>query len=114
MLPSKKRIQRAGFEEILKKSVKFETGYFIIRAHFPRNGLKSRFSVVISSKSFKKAVDRNLYKRRVYSALEFLQKSGTLLEKPLFLAIFVKKADKVPSFAKIKENLKEFLKINMV
>jgi len=114
MFPSKKRIQKADFKEILKKSVKFETECFIIRAHFLRNGLKSRFSVVVSSKSFKKAVDRNLYKRRVYSVLEFLGKSGILPKKPLFLGIFVKKSDKVPSFAKITEILKRFFKNGLI
>ncbi|MCX6713963.1 MAG: ribonuclease P protein component [Candidatus Vogelbacteria bacterium] len=70
MLPKNRRINKQYFAEILPKSRSFGSKNFTLKVSplKPDNKLildnKSRFAFVVSGKMFKKAVDRNLIKRR--------------------------------------------------
>jgi ribonuclease P protein component len=51
-----------------KKGRVIKTPYFLLKI-FPAEQLSSRFGIVISRKVFKKAVDRNRLKRRIFNFL---------------------------------------------
>jgi ribonuclease P protein component len=69
MLPKKQKLNRANFGKVLQKSKKIEGENFSFRARFEEKSEKSRYSVVVSAKVSKKAVDRNRLKRQVYEVL---------------------------------------------
>ena len=71
MLPKNRRINKRYFTEILPKSVYFRSKNFSLKVSplssvldLARNK-ESQFAFVVSGKMFKKAVDRNLIKRRL-------------------------------------------------
>ena len=70
MLKRAERIGRDMFAEISKGGMKIATPLFFVkfRKAFP-NQSKTRYSVVISKKVEKLAVDRNQSRRRVYAVL---------------------------------------------
>jgi len=86
MISKKKRLNRATFAEIIKKSKKIEGKVFSYRLHFLKNGLKHRFSVVVSSKVSSKAVIRNKIRRQIYEILEKMTFS-----KGVAIVVYVKK-----------------------
>ncbi len=63
---------------------------------------QNQASVVISKTSIKKATERNLWKRRVYSVI---QKSEILKNKNLKIIVFIKKEIKNAGFSDIKNDL---------
>ncbi|MBI5420771.1 MAG: ribonuclease P protein component [Parcubacteria group bacterium] len=67
MLTKPHRLLRThNFEEVFKKGKKATTPFFVVYAR--ENGLSlSRFAIVVSLKVSKKAVERNLVKRRIRS-----------------------------------------------
>jgi ribonuclease P protein component len=70
MFPKKKRISRGEFANLAKKSKKIEGEGVSLRVHLPTNDDNYKYAVVISSKVLEKAVERSLYKRRVYAILK--------------------------------------------
>ncbi|HLC38899.1 MAG TPA: ribonuclease P protein component [Patescibacteria group bacterium] len=65
MLPKANRLRRnRDFRKIYQKSRKFRADFFIIR-YLPNNLPDSRIGIVISAKAVKKAVRRNLLKRKI-------------------------------------------------
>lgn len=67
MLPRSLRIGTSLFSEITEKG-RFSNGKFFL-FRFVKSEGKSRFSVTVSKKVSKSAVDRNKIRRRVYSLL---------------------------------------------
>jgi len=66
--------------------------FFDIKAFYLENINKEeiKFAVVISSKSFKKAVERNKIRRQIYSILEIWQKENLKI-KNIFFIFYPKK-----------------------
>jgi ribonuclease P protein component len=69
MLPKKRRIPRKEFPFILKNGRRFSSYHILL--YIAKNPVpeQSRFSFSISKKIFKRAVDRNKYRRRGYSII---------------------------------------------
>lgn len=67
MLPRSLRINTSLFKEIMEKG-RFSNGKFFLFRFVKKEG-KTRFSVAVSKKVAKNAVDRNKIRRRVYSLL---------------------------------------------
>ena len=103
MLPSSRRLSTTLFDKVLKQGKFFSGSMFTIRV-LKAQGM-SRFSVVISKKIAKKAVERNKIRRRVYSSL------NTLLPRLTdgFLCVFMMKDQiKAMEYEKIKKNIEDF------
>lgn len=66
MLPKAKRLNSANIAELRLKGKRANSALFSV---LYRNGLKNRFSVNISKKVYKKAVDRNTAKRKTLAIL---------------------------------------------
>ncbi len=67
MLPKNRRINKQYFAEILPKSAFLGSKNFSLRVSpikTSHSSNKSQFAFVVSGKMFKKAVDRNIIKRR--------------------------------------------------
>lgn len=76
MFPKKKRINKALFPLIIKDSLFFKVPYLSLRVSKQKNKEDpSLFSVVVSSKVSKSAVERNFLKRRVRAILRPWQDS---------------------------------------
>ncbi len=86
MLSKNKRLNKAKFKEILKKSKKIEGENFSYRVQFIKNGQEPRFSVVVSSKVSPKAVVRNKIRRQIYEIL-----GKTALNGQISAIVYVKK-----------------------
>ncbi len=69
MLPQKRRVSRTEFETVLKNGGWYHSPHLTLRASKNTLGKKSVFAVSVSKKVAKKAVSRNLLKRRVYSVI---------------------------------------------
>lgn len=99
MLPKKERISKVLFGEYLKKTKTFSSNLLSVRVHFLKNGEKSRFSVITPKSVSKKAVDRNLVRRQIYSILK-----ENKPKIPIICFVFIKKQ---ASFSEYRESLKE-------
>jgi len=69
MLPKKQRIERKYFSQILKTSRRFISPHFLLYIATQENKLPAKFSFSVSKKVSKKAVGRNLLRRRGYSVI---------------------------------------------
>ena len=107
MLPKKRRIERKEFEYILKTGERYNSPHLLLYIAKTDAPL-SRFSVSISKKIFKHAVDRNLYRRRGYNSIH------TFLPNiiPGFLVFFSFKKGKYPlSFTELHTEILYLLKL---
>jgi ribonuclease P protein component len=83
MIPSKRKVTTGLFKFVIEKGRSYHTEYFSLRV-FSNNSNSldlARFSVAVSKKVDKKAVGRNILKRRLYKIVEpllFSAKSGSL------------------------------------
>ena len=66
MLKKNQRLKRDEFEFLLKKGKRMHDKYFVLTYI---NANETKCGVVVSKKISKKATDRNLIRRRVYSIL---------------------------------------------
>ncbi len=80
MIPSKRKVGKHLFKAVLSKNRSFHSDHFNLKiSNIGKN--KAKFSVVVSKKVEKTAVNRNLTKRRVYGVCRPLIKdvvSGTV------------------------------------
>ena len=87
MLPKKKRATKEVFQILMKEGKDFSTPLFLFR--FVKSD-KPQYSFVAPKGIFKKAVERNKYRRIGYNILRFQSiKSGTgvfIYKKPAILA----------------------------
>jgi ribonuclease P protein component len=67
MLSRSKRIPRKEFEHIIRNGRRYFSDHFVLYAEKTPLKDHSFFSFSVSKKIFKRAVDRNLYRRRGYS-----------------------------------------------
>ncbi len=106
MLPSKKRLNRQLFEQFLSFPQK-KTVFNNVGTLKYKNAEEPRFSVVISSKVEKKAVFRNLLKRRIYSVLlPYIKESNPKIEGVFYIS---KNASNL-SFNDLRKSIYELLK----
>ncbi|MCD4704975.1 ribonuclease P protein component [bacterium] len=107
MIAKKFRLKsRKDFDQILKSKNKFYSQNLVLK--FSKNDLDlSRFSVVVSKKISKKAVDRNLIRRRVY---EIIRLNMDKIKKGWDLIIFSKKAVLNLDYSEIEKELFYILK----
>ncbi len=102
MLPKKRRVSRSEFDVILKKGGWYHSPHLTLRAFQSTSSGKSRFAVSVSKKTAKRAVLRNLLKRRVYGVLtSILPHSGSAFSS----AFFVKKGTETITFADLKKEV---------
>jgi ribonuclease P protein component len=110
MFPKKNRITKTGFDELLKKGQVFHSPYFSLRC-LKKNDTVPKFAFVVSKKVAKNAVDRNVLRRRGYSALREI---GILKEKNKWIgfsvAFFFKKEAKNLGFKETEKGIEELLR----
>ena len=105
MLPKQKRIKKSLFPNVLKGGRSFVSGFITLKIS-PSDGNSSKFSFVAPKAVSKKAVNRNLLRRRGYSALKKMEKSI----KPGFSCVFFfKKGAEKASFNDIYSEVKNLL-----
>jgi ribonuclease P protein component len=110
MLPSSKRLTTPLVKEVMDVGKIFHSTLFVFKG--TKKSGNSRFSVVVSKKVAKNAVDRNKIRRRLYSAIH----SVYTRIQPGFHGIFMVKPVIVKvSMKEIKLSLEEFfVKIGIV
>lgn len=61
--------------------------FFDIKAFYLKNDLNINFksAIIISSKNFKRAIDRNKIRRQIYSILEVWQKENSNIKNTFFI-----------------------------
>ncbi len=69
MLAKNRRIQRKYFGNILSQGKRYNSPHFLLYVCSKSTEENSCFSFSISKKVLKKAVDRNLYRRRGYAVI---------------------------------------------
>ncbi len=108
-----KKIFKLNSEEIKnlfdKKDTSFKNlrdVFFDIKAFYLKKDLNINFksAVIISSKNFKKAVERNKIRRQIYSILESWQKENTNIENTFFI-FYPKKEIINLSFLELKKEV---------
>jgi len=89
------------YSEVLKKSPYTSTNFFTLK-HLPNRFTHSRFCVVVSSKVFPKAVDRNLLRRRLY---EIFRLHPELPALPSDIVVIAKIPATHLNFTELKQNI---------
>lgn len=73
-----------------------------------------KFSVILSGKTFKKAIERNKIKRRIYSVLEIYLKSIKNTNNSYYVLIYPKKQSEDIIFQDLKKELYNILNNNLL
>jgi len=102
MLPKKYKLKKIDFENIFKVAKKFNNEYFVV---LKANKLEKKFGVFPSLKEFKKAVERNKIKRRIF---EIIRLNFDKIPLGWFL-IFPKKNCLKLNFEELKKKLLEII-----
>lgn len=112
MLPKTKRVKRALFQKVFSSGRTLHSTYLTARIVLTSptplaSGAPSKFSFVVSKAVAKKAVDRNLLRRRGYSVISKLY---NLFPAGLVVVFFYKKgADKL-SYASLSKEIEDIFK----
>lgn len=104
MLPKNKRISRELFTKAFENTKVFHSSLLTLRVNFPKEQKDAKlmkFSFVVSTKVAKKAVERNLLRRRGYSIARGLLETV----RPGIYMFFFKKEAKDASFADLKKEI---------
>lgn len=107
MIAKKYRLKRNEIDFILKKGFSLVTGKFIVR--YTKNKEKySKYCAIISKKFYKKAVERNRLKRKIFEALRLLKDT----EKTNLNIILIpkKSISEKTNLTEIKEDLAKIIK----
>ena len=105
MLPKSQRLRIADFKKFRGAQV-FHTPHFLLRVKPMEQNTSSRYAAIVSGAISKKAVVRNLLRRRIYSIVEGHRWSS---ERPHFLTITAKKGTPALSFELLRKELTEVL-----
>ena len=110
MLSSSRRLTTSLFKEVMDKGKIFHSPIFILR--LVKSHSLSRFSVSVSKKVAKNAVDRNKFRRRAYSAIDSLYQNIL----PGFHGVFIaKNSISKSSFVHMSLDIKNlFVKIGLL
>lgn len=107
VLPREKRIGKKMFKEVFQKSRQFSSQYFFARVSKIQEADRNAFACVISSKISKKAVVRNLLKRRI---THVIRENINKIQLGLGIIIFPKKGAEELEFEAIKQDLLKLFK----
>lgn len=107
MLAKNKKANKNTIKKVFLRSYSKHSPSFIIRFINEENATNSKSSVLVSSKIYKKAVDRNKIKRIIYSILNSLNKD---LKKGYAFVLIIKKPLNDRVFVSIKAELTNLLK----
>jgi ribonuclease P protein component len=113
MLNKKLRVPKEVFQESFKKSKALSSDHILLRFYKPdrlnvdKLVFPSKFSMVVPKSVSKKAVIRNLIKRRGYSAIRANVKN---IKKSYICIFSFKKGSDTATFSKIKEEITYLLK----
>jgi len=112
MLPKKHRIKRIEFPSQKTRGVSVHGEYTTLRFYnenkiAEKNNSTAKFSVVVSKKIAKKAIDRNLLKRRAYFSLKKITQN---IKKPIVCVLYMKKGSFEQSYKNIKSDIEETFK----
>ncbi|MDO8594638.1 MAG: ribonuclease P protein component [bacterium] len=99
MLPKSQRLKTGDFKS-MRPSRTVHTPHLLLRV-FPAPTGTGKAAVIVSSATYKKAVDRNLLRRRVY---RLIQKHHTLLSRGT-VTVTVKKGALTLSFGDLEREL---------
>ena len=111
MLPKANRLTKeTDFKQLAKKGKSFHSPLFIIKVLTTKNSV-SRFGVVISTKVSKKAVIRNIIKRRITEVIRLLLPKMKL---GFMMMILAKPIVANKNYQEIKEDIEKlFSKVRM-
>lgn len=101
MLPRKNRIPKEDFPTSKRQGLRLFSPFF--SGTFYKEEGKTRVSVVVSKKTAKTAVARNLIRRRFYEIMQELQKS---LTQQGMIVFYPKKETTTADFKDLKEEVK--------
>lgn len=106
MLPKGQRLtKKSDFVFIFKKGRKILGKYVILRYVFKNDQAESRWAAVASLKVSKKAIIRNLLKRRVRKAL-----SEVKTAKPIDGIIYINSAAKDCDYQELQQDIQQVVK----
>lgn len=107
MLPKNRRLDKSLFNEVIKKGRSIHSKNISVSILKGSEIEDSRFAFVVSKKVAKKAVNRNLMKRRGYSVLKNLSKE---IKKGFLVVFFFKKGSESLTFKEIEDEIATLLK----
>ena len=110
MLPKKARVTRPIFSEILKGSRVSSSPFITLRVRLI-NGPEQRFSFVVPKSVSKKAVTRNLMKRRGYSVIK---KRLAGIRKGVYCVFFLKKGVEKLKYQEFEREIEEVMKVGRI
>lgn len=105
MISKNQRLSKNRVEFLLKKGLKSSNNFFGGR-FLPNNLLTNRFSVVVSKKISKSAVERNLIRRQAYTILSKFNSTGSNCHD---LVLIVREAFTKLDFQNKQYKVEEFL-----
>jgi ribonuclease P protein component len=100
--PEKRIKKRKDFLDIQKNGKKWKTDHFLVVSHGYRNSEQSRLGITVTRKVHKRAVKRNLLKRRVR---EIIRKLYHFLQEPLDIVVIAHKEATNLEYHDIKREL---------
>ncbi len=107
MLPKTKRVERSVFPETLQRGKSVYSPFLNLKCLKRNDAKESKFSFVVSKAVAKKAVDRNLLRRRGYSTI----KDNQAKIKDSFTCIFFFKKESIKlSFRELEKDILFLLK----
>ncbi len=106
MLPKSNRIERSGFELIMRSGKRFHSPLFTLYINKSTNQNSKQFAFSVSKKVCKGAVGRNRLRRQGYSVINTTINSI----KPGFSYVFMyKKRPKLPTYSEIEHDIQSLL-----
>ena len=108
MLSKDKKINTQLFKEVLNKGKTHHFTYFSVKTlKSPVNENKSKFTIVVSKKIVKKAISRNLIRRRFFNIIKDIYKD---FPTPYAFIFFLKKEGKELNYKDLKKEIEIILK----
>jgi ribonuclease P protein component len=107
MLNKKLRVSKEAFNSAFKKSRIISSPIFLFRFHKEDNNQPSKFSFVVSKSVSKKAVVRNLLKRRGYASV---RNNLDKIKKSYICSFSFKKGSESATFREISGEVASLLK----
>lgn len=109
--PSKKKNARLktqkDFDRVFKTGVLVRGKFTNIWACAAKNPAASAIGIIVTRKAWRKATERNFWKRRIK---EIFRLRDSAKEKTSDFVVVVKKREKMPAFAEIKNDIQIILK----
>lgn len=106
MIAKKFRVPRQSIDFILKKGSLEKSTLFLIR-FVKNNEAFNRFSLVVSKKIYKRAVDRNKLRRQIYEAIRLSEESP---DAQHFDFIFIPKKKIIDyNYSEIEKDISKFI-----